>query len=853
MQPIAYEIWDMKYRLRGPDGEPVDYSLADTHRRVAVAAAQAEADEEARALWADRYCNALADFGFIPGGRILAGAGSDRQVTLFNCFVMERLRDDLGSIFDLVRDSALTMQMGGGIGVDFTPLRPRGAPVAGVGADASGPVSFMDVWDAMCRTIKSAGARRGAMMATLRADHPDIFEFIAAKTEPGRLTNFNLSVLVPDALMHAVAADASWDLVFSGTVYRTVRARDLWQRIMRATYDAAEPGVIFIDRVNRLNNLGYCETIEATNPCGEQPLPPSGACLLGALNLTRFVTKPFSDAAQLDEKALAERTRIAVRLLDNVIDVSLYPLAEQRREAHAKRRIGLGLTGLADALVMCGLRYGSEEAAERAAAWMRVVQRTAYLASADLAAERGAFPLYEAEAFAANGMLERLGPEVRQAVARHGLRNGCLTTIAPTGTISLLAGNVSSGVEPIFDLSYTRRITDTDGGFREQNVEDYAYRLFREHNGAGSELPPAFVCSSELAPADHIRMQAALQPYVDSAISKTINCPEHISFDAFENLYREAYEAGLKGLTTYRPSSLRGSILAAADAPRPKTVAQGVPSGQPGETAPERAVGRGPAEAGQADRKEPSHSPSSSTRAVDASSQARGGPGDVVYLAQPLERAPVLQGATYKLKWPGSDHALYVTVNDVIRDGRRRPFEVFINTKSLEHYAWTVALTRMISAVFRRGGDVTFVAEELQAIFDPQGGRWIGGRYVPSLQAAIGEIIEGHMQSIGFAPPGAEAALENRSEADAAAASAGEPNSNDARAESFDRLQNVDAAGVATGSTIKPDRVQRRSRAGNDQPVRASSQRQCPRCGTAALVRREGCWTCARCGYSQCD
>ncbi len=393
MVPIAEEIWNLKYRLRAEDGSPLDKSLDDTFTRVAVAAASAESGgKRVRQRWAKKYHAAMADFGFLPGGRILAGAGSRRRVTLFNCFVMGEVADDLSGIFEGVRNAALTMQMGGGIGVDFSTLRPRGAMVHGVGADASGPVSFMDVWDSMCRTIMSAGARRGAMMATLRADHPDIEEFIDAKGTAGRLTNFNLSVLVPDALMQAVAVDGEWDLVFADKVYRTVRARDLWERIMSATYESSEPGVIFIDRVNALNNLAYCETIHATNPCGEQPLPPYGACLLGSLNLTVFVRDQFTAKAVVDLKKLADRAALAVRFLDAVIDVSQYPLPEQKQEALAKRRMGLGVTGLADALIMCGAVYGSDTAENLAATWMRTIQEAAYEASSELAAEKGSFP-----------------------------------------------------------------------------------------------------------------------------------------------------------------------------------------------------------------------------------------------------------------------------------------------------------------------------------------------------------------------------------------------------------------------------------------------------------------------------
>ena len=482
--PIAREIWDMKYRLKQPDGEPIDRTIEDTWRRVATAVAQAEAPE-ARARWADDFYDLLAGYRFLPAGRILSGAGSGRSVTLFNCYVMGTLDDSMAGIFEGLKEAALTMQQGGGIGHDFSTLRPRGAPVKGVGADASGPLSFMDVWDSMCRTIMSAGSRRGAMMGTLACDHPDIEAFIAAKRDPNRLRMFNLSVLVTDAFMDAVKADAPWPLVFAGTVYKTLRARELWDQIMRSTYDYAEPGVIFIDRINRENNLAYCETIHATNPCGEQPLPPYGACLLGSVNLARLVIDPFTDKARLDEAALADLVPRAVRFMDNVVDVSNYPLPAQAHEARAKRRLGLGLTGLADALAMCGLGYGSEEAAAAAGHWMALIDHAAYRASAALAREKGAFPLVRSRALSRQRPCPKHLPEaIRTEIAKNGIRNALLTSIAPTGTISLFAGNVSSGIEPIFSISYERKVLMPDGSRRSERIEDYAARLYRAMHGA---------------------------------------------------------------------------------------------------------------------------------------------------------------------------------------------------------------------------------------------------------------------------------------------------------------------------------------------------------------------------------
>src|SRR5438067_1259032 len=472
--------------------------------------------------------------------------------------------DDMGGIFAHLREAALTMQQGGGIGYDFSTLRPRGALVKGVGADASGPLSFMDVWDAMCRTIMSAGYRRGAMMATLRCDHPDIEDFIEAKKEAGRLRMFNLSVLVTDAFMKAVEDNAPWELAFEGAVWKVLPARELWDEIMRATYAYAEPGVIFIDRINRHNNLWYCEQIHATNPCGEQPLPPYGACLLGSLNLARFVDQPFTPEARLDTERLAALVPDAVRMMDNIIDISGFPLPEQQHAARQKRRIGLGVTGLADALIMCGLRYGASDAIAATEKWLGTVQRAAYLASTALAAEKGSFPLFDRDKYLEGETVAGLDPEVRAAIATHGIRNALLTSVAPTGTISLFADNVSSGLEPVFSFRYTRNVLMPDGSRREEEVTDYAYRAFRRLKGHSAPLPDYFVDAQTLAPEDHVVMQAAVQRYVDSSISKTINMPADIPFERFKDVYAQAYAQGCKSCTTYRPNEVTGAVLEAS-------------------------------------------------------------------------------------------------------------------------------------------------------------------------------------------------------------------------------------------------------------------------------------------------
>ncbi|NCW05245.1 MAG: adenosylcobalamin-dependent ribonucleoside-diphosphate reductase, partial [Rhodobacteraceae bacterium] len=599
----------------------------------------------------------------------------------------------------------------------------------------------------------SAGSRRGAMMATMRCDHPDIEDFITAKSDAARLRMFNVSVLVTDPFMEAVKANGSWDLVFDGKVYQTVKARDLWNKIMRSTYDYAEPGVIFIDRINKANNLGYCETIAATNPCGEQPLPPYGACLLGSINLARLVKDPFEADADLDVDELSKLVATAVRMMDNVVDASEFPLPQQAQEAQAKRRIGLGVTGLADALLMTGLRYGSDEAARQTDRWLHAIARAAYLASVELAKEKGAFPLFDADPFLASDAMMQMDEDVRDQIRIHGMRNALLTSIAPTGTISLYAGNVSSGIEPVFAYAYTRKVLQKDGTRTEEEVVDYAVQMWRDKYG-DADLPDYFVNAQTLAPLDHVKMQAAAQKWIDSSISKTINCPEDISFDDFQDVYMQAYETGCKGCTTYRPNDVTGSVLSVSES---------------SEAAPEADQG-----------------------------------ADVIYMAEPLDRPQALEGNTYKLKWPDSEHAIYVTVNDVIINDHRRPFEVFINSKNMENFAWTVALTRMISAVFRRGGDVSFVVEELKAVFDPRGGAWVQGKYIPSILAAIGGVLEQHMIAIGF--------LEGE------------------------------------GMGLKED-----PKAGQQVVnLNENGGKACPSCGQFDMQMVEGCMTCRSCGHSKC-
>ena len=576
---ISRHVWQTKYRFA--DHDQFERGIADSWRRMARALATVEPKDAEH--WEQRFFSLLQDFKVLPGGRIQAGAGTARNVTLFNCFVMGPVEDSIPGIFRALEEGAVTMQQGGGIGIDFSTLRPRGAQAKAAGGVASGPVSFMHVWDAMCGTILSTGARRGAMMATLRCDHPDIEEFVTAKQQSGQLRRFNLSVQVTDAFITAVRNDADWPLSFPAAAFegegetiarqwpgsagpvpcrvvRHVRARALWDMILRGTYDYAEPGVLFIDRINRLNNLWYREHISATNPCGEIPLPPYGACDLGSLNLTRFIGAPFTPQAHIDQESLAESTNVAVRLLDNVIDASRFPLPLQAENARGSRRVGLGITGLADALVMLGLRYDSAQSLAVATEIMRLICHSAYRTSIALGREKGCFPYFESEKYLQGSFIRTLPQDIRRGIAEQGIRNSHLIAIAPTGTISLLAGNVSSGLEPIFAASYQRKVLTEDGTPKEFLLTDHALELWRAA-ARKSGVPDGFITTAELPVTAHLAMQAALQPFVDNSISKTINVPQSCPFDEFKRIYDLAYDQGLKGCTTFRPNPVTGAVL----------------------------------------------------------------------------------------------------------------------------------------------------------------------------------------------------------------------------------------------------------------------------------------------------
>ena len=742
---VSSDIWKRKYQFRGNGDIKADTCIQDTWNRVAAALAEVEEKPD---YWKQQFYSILEDFKFIPGGRIIANAGSKRSsVTMFNCYVMNNIDDSIEGIFDTVKDAALTQKQGGGVGFDFSSIRPSGFPITGCGANASGPISFMQVLDATCRTIMSAGQRRGAQMGVMRCDHPDIEKFIEVKRDGTSLRMFNLSVAITDKFIHAVKNNENWELIFAGEVYRTIKATALWDLIMDSTYNYAEPGFILIDRINAMNNLYYCEDIKATNPCGEQPLPPYGACLLGSLNLTKFVKNPFTDKAEIKYKEMQNTVKIAVRFLDNVIELSNFPLTEQFDEAKAKRRIGIGITGLADLLVFMGIKYGSAESVEVAEKVMSTITNTAYEASVSLGQEKGIFPLFDADKYSEGGFIKTLPATLQDEIKNKGIRNSHLTSIAPTGTISLLAGNVSSGLEPIFSFHYKRKIRNTsEDDVTEYEVVDYAYREYLKYLNvdklSDKKLPDCFITSSDIEPLAHLAIQSALQKYVDSSISKTINIPADYPFEKFKDVYMQAHDKGLKGCTTFRPSKYITGILVKDEKKKKQ---------------------------------------------------------EVKAAYHPTDRPKELLGTTYKIKTPLATEALYVTINDIVEsDGSIRPYELFINTKNLQHFSWIVAMTRLISAVFRNQPNPSFLVDELKSIYDPNGGYFSNGKYIPSLAADIGLTIEEHLHKIGM--------LEKKA--------------------------------------VKKNPVDNLSK--DDMMI-------CPSCNEKTLINQENCFKCLSCDYSKCS
>lgn len=600
-QPISMDVLTEKYFKAG------ERDVEDLYRRVARALASVEREDIREAMQARFLDNLRA--GAIGAGRIMSAAGTDIQATLINCFVQPvgdciQGVDDAGypGIYEALREAAETMRRGGGVGYDFSRIRPRGAMVKGTASMASGPCSYINVFDQSCSTVESAGARRGAQMGVLRIDHPDVLDFITAKRTPGRWNNFNVSVGVPDAFMEAVEQDGDWELVHAAApgadlvkqgayqradgqwVYRKLRARELWDTIMKSAYDFAEPGILFLDQINNDNNLGYTETIQATNPCGEQPLPPYGCCDLGPIILTRFVRNPFGlhGEAAFDFDAFEQSVATQVRALDNVLDVTFWPLPQQQAEAAAKRRIGVGFTGMGNTLAMLCKRYDRQDGRDMAVQIAERMRNAAYRASVELAKEKGAFPKFKAEGYLAKGTFaSRLPEDIQKSIKKHGIRNSHLLSIAPTGTVSLaFADNASNGIEPPFSWTYTRRKREADGSKSEYVVEDYAWRLYKTLGGDVNKLPEYFVSAMDMAAADHVAMMEAVQPFVDTAISKTVNVPEDYPYDDFKGLYLQAWHSGLKGLATYRPNSILGAVLE-VPAAEAKPAAKSEPAPEP--------------------------------------------------------------------------------------------------------------------------------------------------------------------------------------------------------------------------------------------------------------------------------
>ena len=587
LQEVSTEVFIEKY---AKDGE---VTLDQNRRRVAKALASVE-NENVREDYEERFYRAL-DSGFIPAGRISSAAGTNIQATLINCFVtpvadtMREYADDgKPGIMKALAEAAETLRRGGGVGYNFSLLRPRGGFVSGTASRSSGPVSFMSVFDKMCETVESAGARRGAQMGVLNCDHPDIEEFIHAKDKQGQLNNFNISVAVTDAFMEAVEKDLNFELIHKAAphpdviakldsyyredgvwVYRTVKARDLWDQIMQSTYDHAEPGILYIDRMNQENNLYYCEDIEATNPCAEQPLPNYGCCDLGSINLTKFILDPFTDRAAFDTEKFIEVVGLGVRMLDNVLDLTYWPLEQQKAQSDSKRRIGLGFTGLGDALVMMRIKYNSPEGLNFAELVSRIMRDAAYEASIRLAIEKGAFPMLDVDKYLDSGFARRLPEHIREGIRKHGIRNSHLLSIAPTGTISLsFADNASNGIEPAFSWTYNRKKRMDDGSSKILPVEDHAWRLYRHLGGDVDNLPSYFVTALEMSADDHMNMLKAVQPFIDTSISKTVNVPADYPYVEFKDLYYNGWKAGLKGLATYRPNNILGAVLSVAEEPK---------------------------------------------------------------------------------------------------------------------------------------------------------------------------------------------------------------------------------------------------------------------------------------------
>ena len=812
VQPISRDVLAEKYF------KPGESSLEQLYGRVARALASVE-KPELRAEWEQKFLTNL-HVGAIGAGRIMSAAGTDIQATLINCFVQpvgDAIQgvDDEGypGIYEALREAAETMRRGGGVGYDFSRIRPKGAFVKGTHSIASGPCSYMNVFDQSCSTVESAGSRRGAQMGVLRIDHPDVAEFITAKRTPGRWNNFNVSVGVSDAFMQAVANGTDWELVHKAKpgqkvlegggyqradglwVYRKLPARELWDTIMQSTYDFAEPGILFLDQIGRDNNLNYCEKIEATNPCGEQPLPPYGCCDLGPIILTNFVRNPFGaggDAA-FDFDAFEQVVATQVRALDNVLDVTFWPLEQQRNESADKRRIGVGFTGLGNALTMLKLRYDREDGRAMATEIARRMRDAAYRASVELAKEKGAFPKFKADGYLAEGTFaSRLPADIQADIRQHGIRNSHLLSIAPTGTVSLaFADNASNGIEPAFSWGYKRNKREADGSKSSYTVEDHAFRLYRSlvdstvSSDDAGKLPEYFVNALEMSAQDHVAMMEAVQPFVDTSISKTVNIPEDYPYDSFKDLYRQAWQAGLKGLATYRPNSILGAVL---------------------ETTP-------------AKKDEPA------APASNAPAPAPAVPYDP--MRSVIEKRPAggLPSVTEKIEYWTSEgqQRLYLIVSFLpvpAADGKgtvERAIEFFMPVgQSGESQQWITATMRMLSLA-ARGGFLDRALSDMQKVTWDRGPVRLG-TYEKADGTHVPRWHDSEVAAIGYA---VENLIANRQKA--------------AQASLFDadELPAVEPQ-VAPAAMV---------------PTSVMAGKKCPECGAHAMIRKDGCDYCTQCGF----
>lgn len=786
-QAISQDVLAEKYLADGEQSEQ------DLFARVARALAAVE-KPELQTHWEQQFLTNLQR-GAIGAGRIMAAAGLDTKATLINCFVQPVADATNGfdtqgnpGIYTALSQAAETMRRGGGVGYDFSNLRPRGALVRGTNSFASGPCSFIDVFDASCTTVESAGARRGAQMGVLRIDHPDVLEFITAKRQKGRWNNFNVSVGVSSAFMQAVRDDAEWDLVHVASpsqaqiqagayrrddglwVYRSQPARTLWDAIMRSAYDFAEPGILFLDNINADNNLWYAEQIAATNPCGEQPLPPYGCCDLGPVILTRFVREPFTSQAFFDMEAFRAAVTVQVRMLDNVLDATVWPLPEQQREAQQKRRIGVGFTGLGDALILLGLRYASDEGLQQAESIARAMRDAAYAASVQLAQEKGVFPLFNAKQYLKSGFAKRLPKELRAAIKKHGLRNSHLLSIAPTGTVSLaFADNASNGIEPAFSWTYTRKKRTADGGEQFYTVQDHAYRLYKALHGDEASLPECFVSALELSASEHVAMMRCVQPFIDTSISKTVNIPADYPFEDFKHLYMECWEAGLKGCATYRPNDTLGAVLSTDSAP------------------------------------DPSQAPINQSQAAIHCSGTGG-------LTAVIERRPEgpLNAVVDKIEYFTHDgiRRLYLVVSFMVVDGVERPIEFFMPVgQTGESQQWITATMRSLSLA-ARGGFLDKALADLRKV------AWDRGpvRYGSRTRDDGSRIPLWHDSEVALLAYAIQSIIANRGLPQPAPSTAATP-------------------------TSPPE---------SSASVRGQ---KCPDCGAHAMIRKDGCQFCTACGF----